>query len=409
MKGGGQRRTQRSFVEPDQSNKQANNSPGRLQQKSKKLDPEMAQKLNNPSISRRNVRSKGTPKAEAHGSVAMGPRSVSSVSGKSMRSAQVTTMYNQKQRFKSCTNINIEQIKVDVKKLATISETHEKLNDHHKALENHVELQELITSTFQSAKLQAKDETLLRFALADSSFRMSIIYEDNVGDLVQAAQQYKKTLRHFQDIRRTMDVSGFYIQPKVALKEGIPKDLIQLNRDLVVKVCNVLIKLSENYTKQEKWQFAQQVCLDALDVIGFGVNNKTNVGRKDAPEDLKELRDHIARNLLKIHQTQGMTARSPESKVFPVAESRDETFASSSVSYDQTNNGKSAYDSSRDSEDSSSYDNEDKARSRKSGGLTWLERAINAVTCTQKGDGGLCSSSTSFSEYSYVSRRKRYK
>jgi hypothetical protein len=239
--------------------------------------------------------SRGTARSRRSGASGMTKGSAKSCV---TRSSAVTTLYQQRKEKRQAKKNEVleekmtpsEKILARVRQMAGVAQKLENVNQPGQAIAKHTELQDLVIATLTSSLNETSsshDEAMLRFALADSSLHMSVIYEVTFNDLDNAIAHYLKTLNHYRDLRLHLAVAGLF-NSNPTDKEERHSGQQHLQHELSGRIGATLARLSESYIKQDKWQFAKQVCHDALDVLGVQCHDTDKKCRKKTSKKLSK-------------------------------------------------------------------------------------------------------------------------
>jgi hypothetical protein len=243
-----------------------------------------------------------------------------------------------------------------IENYASQADTYQKDQHYRKALQEHNALQELALACMNSESfvMRIDQEAKLRYALAQSPFRMGLIYEleDNeMQDCGMATKLFKRSLEYYIELKTHLAVTGLIqIRRPVRATEMIGKNKYQnknmafshaimqesldrklaLKQKLVSEVCEVKLTLSHNYREEGKFSLARKSCEDALLIMGDeyidtdtiwedhteALQNQAWVSQEEMSVELEALRLTLERQVRCIQRSSGAGLSSRSKNVY---------------------------------------------------------------------------------------------
>jgi len=237
---------------------------------------------------------------------------------RSMISANVTVLYQQKQKslvsslsqysspvqqqmslhkqLMDPSGMFLQPYDVIMRKLedyGSRAEAYATLNQFENALRKHLALQDLaLARLVDTSDLKNSQEANLRFELADSTYRMGLIYDEpkySKRNACMAAKLYNRALDYYNDLKTHLVVTGLITIGEASWSRNILAKFNSPNKHgdsvrqdleealetkkgrkikLVYYICDVMLSLAKNYQRQEKFHIALKTCEDALTILG---------------------------------------------------------------------------------------------------------------------------------------------
>jgi tetratricopeptide (TPR) repeat protein len=219
--------------------------------------------------------------------------------------------------FSSKVSVIYDTVLEEVQALAVKAGEYAKDKKYDFALSTYRQLKKKISRTLDGGvEMPPSEAEALCYINANSSFLMGMIYEDKRNDIVAAGSLFQAALDQYRAIRITIgNQSSQKLSPsawKLDSSKGSRKSGGANDKDkkapshqkleISLKIAMVSIRLVENFTKQKRWELAQDHAEDAINAIKLcEVTTDFRLARRYEAKFLS-LKTRLSRHSLKIQR-----------------------------------------------------------------------------------------------------------